>query len=222
MDSHSRRWRALRERLLAHLPQGPGTRVTFLRRIAAAALLVLAAVLAVQPSATTAPAEATVFVAERDLAPGRPLGPDDVTPRQVPAEHVPNGALTDSSQATGRVLAAATRAGEPLTDVRLVGPELTRLTSGDQGHVAVPVRLADPDVADLLHQGRRVDVVTTAESTSPDAGAVVAENVPVLAVGPSLDTAGEQGRLLVVAVPGDRAAQVAADALTHAVTVTLR
>ncbi len=196
--------------------------MTFLRRIAAAALLVLAALLAVQPTATTAPAESTVLVAERDLTPGQPLGPEDVTPRQVPPEHVPDGALTDPAQATGRVLAAATRTGEPLTDVRLVGPELTRLASGDPAHVAVPVRLADPDVADLLHQGRRVDVVTTTEPTSPSgAGAVVAENVPVLAVGPRIDT-GDQGRLLVVAVPGDRAARVAADALTHAVTVTLR
>lgn len=222
MDTTSRRGRALRDRALALLPQGPGTRVTFLRRLTAATLLVLAALLAVQPTGLTA-ADTVVVAAARDLAPGSSIGPEDVTEVRLPEEQVPAGALHDTSDVTDRVIAGAVRRGEPLTDVRLVGPALTRLATGDPDRVAVPVRLADPGVAGLLHPGRRVDIVTTdpASVTPSGATSVLAENVAVLAIGVDSES-DEQGRLLVVGVPQALSASVAAASLTHSVTVTLR
>ena len=103
----------------------------------------------------------------------------------------------------GQVLAAPLRSGEPVTDVRLVGPELT---AGQPGLVAVPVRLPDPGMVALLDVGDRIDLL----ATDPQEGgaSVVATDVPVLAI-PAADdrtsASGLPGRLVVV---GAEAAQV--------------
>ena len=52
------------------------------------------------------------------------------------------------AELTGRVLAAPVRRGEPVTDVRVVGPGLWSQVPA--GQVAAPVRLADLAVATLL------------------------------------------------------------------------
>ena len=57
----------------------------------------------------------------------------------------------------GRVLAAPLRAGEPVTDVRLVGPA----DRGPTRLVAVPVRLPDPGMVALLRVGDRIDLLAT-------------------------------------------------------------
>jgi pilus assembly protein CpaB len=137
----------------------------------------------------------------------------------MPADLVPGGALHDAASAEGRVLSAGSRRGEPVTDVRLASPALTRLTAGDPAHVAVPIRLADSGVADLLHPGRRVDIIT-ADSGSGRAG-VLAERVPVITVRPP-ESHQDKGRLLVVGLPQPLAATVASASLTQSVTVTLR
>jgi hypothetical protein len=94
------------------------------------------------------------------------------------------------------------RAGEPVTDVRLVGPSLTE---GYPGLAAVPVRLPDAAMADLLAVGDRVDLVSA--DPQGTGATVVASGVPVLAL-PAGDgevgAAGLTGRLVVVgAAPGD-------------------
>jgi pilus assembly protein CpaB len=118
-----------------------------------------------------------------------------------------------------QVLSGASRTGEPLTDVRLAGPALTRLTVGDSAHASVPIRLADAGVADFLYPGRKVDVITT----DPDSArtSILAERVPVLAVRPP-ESQSERGRLVVVGLPEHQAATVAAASLAKSVTVTLR
>ncbi|GAA3432368.1 hypothetical protein [Kutzneria kofuensis] len=111
------------------------------------------------------------------------------------------------------MLTGAARAGEPITDVRLVGPENTLLATGNPDAVAVPVRLTDAAVADLLRPGSRVDVVGDP--------AVLANDAVVVAVRPS-EGASAKGRLVVVALPRQAAAKVAAASLAQSVTVTLR
>ncbi|WP_243790022.1 hypothetical protein [Saccharopolyspora gloriosae] len=106
--------------------------------------------------------------------------------------------------------------------MNLVDAESAQATAGaspDPGQVAVPVRLADPAVADLLRPGVRVDLVTTPEHSA--AGSVLAERVPVLAVHAAGDGA-DQGRLVLVGIPEQRASVVAGASLIHSVTVTLR
>jgi hypothetical protein len=127
------------------------------------------------------------------------LGADDLSTAGFAPGTVPAGEAID---ATGRTLAAPLRAGEAVTDVRLVGPALTE---GHPGLVAVPVRLPDAGMVELLRAGDRIDLV----SADPQGGGaeVVATGVPVLAIPdlpPEVGATGLTGRLVVVgAVPAE-------------------
>jgi Flp pilus assembly protein CpaB len=202
----------LHERLVAALP-GPGwRRIRLLRRAAAAALCLLALLLALAPRA--GPPGTTVLVAASDLTAGSTVRAADVAVRAWPEQLLPAGALRDVSAAEGRVLVGAARAGEPLTDARLVGAG----PAPPGGDAAVPVRLADAGVAALLTPGRQVDVVTV--GAAADEPVVLAPGASVLAVLPE-DEAGS-GRLVLVAMAPATAARVAAASLSDQVAITLR
>jgi pilus assembly protein CpaB len=198
-------------------------RLLALRRVVAALLVLLAAVLAVRPP-PQARGEPTVpmLVAARDLAPGSSLRAGDVRVVQAPESLRPATALTTAEQATGRVLAGAASHGEPVTSARLVGRENNRLATGDPSAVAVPVRLADPAVAGLLTPGARVDVVTVSPD-SATAGVLLAANATVVTVRtePPAD-ADRAGRLVVIAVPREDATRLASVSLGQPVAITLR
>lgn len=203
-------------RIGALFPARRGFRLHALRRLTAVVLLLLAGGLAVQPGHGPPDSRVGVLVAARDLPPGRVLSKADVARRELPADLVPDGALRDVAAAEGRVLGTAARSGEPLTDIRFDGP---LVASGDAGTASAPVRLADPEVADFLAPGRRVDLVTT--STRSGHASVLAEDVRVVAV-QSPRGRNDQGRLIFVGLPEETAAAVAAASLLQSVTVTLR
>ncbi|CAI9399129.1 SAF domain-containing protein [Nocardioides sp. T2.26MG-1] len=169
------------------------------RRLLAALLTAVAVATGIHAAAAPPPATVDVVVAARDLPSGTVLGPDDLRVVGFAPGSVPVGAADD---ATGRTLAAPVRAGEPVTDVRVVGPALT---DGYPGLTGVPVRLPDAGMADLLRVGDVVDLV----SADPQGGgaSVVASGVPVLAVpadAPEVGASGLPGRLVVVgAHPAD-------------------
>lgn len=192
------------------------------RRLLAVVLLVSAALVAIRPDrpgAVRPPAGKTVLVAARDLPPGRILSPADVRRVQIPADLVPYGVLRPGAAVAGRELAAPVRKGEPLTDVRLTGAPLTAAIGG-QGAEAVPVRLADADIAALLRSGDRVDVIMTSVDP-PGRSAVIARDVAVLAVPRARDTAPTDGAVVVLAAPETSAARLAGLAATARLTVTL-
>jgi pilus assembly protein CpaB len=196
-----------------------------LRRLVAIGLVVLAGAFALRPAGAGETADVGVVVAGQDLAPGTTLSQADLSIHSLPGSVVPTGALTSRDAVVGRVLASAVRAGEPLTDVRLVGPADTELTTGDPNSATVPVRLADPDVADLLRPGIRVDVVTLDPDRQSDP--VLAENATVVTIRDTADhdtvgAADQPGRLVLVALPRQFATQLAAASLRQPVTVTLR
>ncbi|MFB9904603.1 SAF domain-containing protein [Allokutzneria oryzae] len=185
-----------------------------LRRLLTAVLVALAAFLAFAPRAESV----RVLVAARDLAPGAVLSAGDVRPHAFSADTVPDGALPVTAAVSGRLLVGAARRGEPLTDLRLAGPELSGLTTGDVDATSVALRPADPGVADLLRAGSRVDVVA-------QDSAVLAENATVLAVRTENEgrlPAARGGRLVVLSLARDDATRVAAAALTRPVAITLR
>lgn len=138
----------------------------------------------------------TVLAASHDLAAGITLTGRDLVARALPKADVPAGAAT---AARGRVLAAPMRAGETLTDVRLVGAAL--VTASDES--AMPVRLPDPAMVALLRTGDRIDLIGA--DAHGGAAALVASGVRVLAVPqPADDPAadgGLSGRLVVLSVP---------------------
>jgi pilus assembly protein CpaB len=198
---------------LAALVNGPSWRRTIiLRRTASALLVVLALVTAVAPAPGSA--RTPVVVAAVDLAAGRTIQATDLALRHWPPEFVPAGSVRDPTAADGRVLVGAARAGEPLTDVRLVDAGL--LLGGQAA--AVPVRLADAAVAALLVPGRRVDVVTAGERS--DRPVLLADDAEVLAVLP--EDARTRGRLVIVGMSREIATRVAAASLADQVAITLR
>jgi pilus assembly protein CpaB len=195
-------------------------RTMALRRLVAVGLVVLAGAFALRPAGASQTEDVSIVVAARDLPAGSTLSGGDVSVRSVSADAAPGGAMSSPPMAVGRVLAGPVRSGEPLTDVRFVGPADTALTTGDPNSVAVPVRLADPGVADLLRPGIRVDVVTLDPDRQSDP--VLAGNATVVTIRDTAGTQGQSGRLVVVAVPRQLATRLAAASLRQPVTVTLR
>lgn len=205
----------------------PRSPVLVLRRAAAALLAVLALVLALRPApapAREAPDAGTVPVATavRDLPSGTTLRTADLRVAAVPAGVAPRGRSPDAAPLTGRVLASPVRAGEPVTDVRLVGAGLASLLA--PGEVAAPVRLADLAVTAVVRAGDRVDVLATPEGAA--SAEVVAERALVLAapgrpVNTSVSADDGSSGLLLLAVNPATAARLAAAAAGATVTVSL-
>ena len=121
----------------------------------------------------TAPTVA-VPVAAHDLPSGTVLSADDLATRRLPAGSLPAGRRAD---AVGRTLAGPVRAGEPVTDVRLVARRCSRAIPVAS---RCPVRIADADVVGLLRVGDHVDLV--AADPRRGTASYVAVDVPVLAL----------------------------------------
>ncbi|HWJ82344.1 MAG TPA: Flp pilus assembly protein CpaB [Nocardioides sp.] len=163
------------------------------RRVLAALCAGGATLAAVRAVAPPPPATVELLVAAHDLPAGAVLTDDDLRPADVPSDAVP-AAVAGSP--VGGTLAAPLREGEPVTDVRLVGPDLA---AADPGRVAVPVRISDEGQAALLGAGDRVDVLATdpQERTTT----TVADDAVVLAVPPAASDEGAlQGRVVVLGV----------------------
>ncbi|ROP38593.1 SAF domain-containing protein [Saccharothrix texasensis] len=165
-----------------------------LRRILAGLLALVAVGVAVLPDGSTV----DVLVAARDLAPGVPLGADDVRVVAVPPSLSPAGAVA-SADASGRSLVSAARSGEPLTDARLspVDPDVS----------SVAVHLADAGVVGLLRPGSRVDVVGAGSE-------VLAADASVVAV--------REGEVVVISAERAAAHRLAAETLAGPVALILR
>jgi pilus assembly protein CpaB len=196
-----------------------------LRRVLAALLAGGALVLALRPPGpqpATGPAPTRpVVVAAADLTPGAPLAAGDLAVARWPPGAVPDGSAGSADQLTGQVLAAPLRRGEPVTDVRVVGPRLWEQVPA--GQVAAPVRLADLAVSSLLRPGDRVDVLSTA-AEAPGAQVVAAGALVLTAPPPPAgdrSPGAADGGLLVLAVAPDTAARLAAAAADGTLTVTL-
>lgn len=195
------------------------SRAVLLRRVAAAALVAFAAVVALYPQQDHSPGEVMV-VAAQDLSAGTVVEASQLTLRRLPAEAIPDGTAKATAAVLGRTLAAPVRRGEALTDVRLTGSDLVRSIAADPEMVSVPLRLADPDVATLLHAGATVDVVTV----GPQQGepVMLARGARVLAVLQSGSRTGERdGKLVLVALDPVAATRVAATSISHDLTVTV-
>jgi pilus assembly protein CpaB len=184
-----------------------------------AGIAVLAALPVLAPGA---PATVPVLTAGRDLRWGATLQADDLVIARVPAATAPTGVLTVPAEARGRLLASPVRRGEPITDVRLVGPGLL----AEPGLVAVGVRIADAGLAALVRPGSVVDVLAaTGDDFDRPVGLapaeVVAGAVRVLAV-PGGRRVGLDGALILVAATEAQAARLAAAAATRRLSLVLR
>ncbi|GAA5072024.1 Flp pilus assembly protein CpaB [Thermocatellispora tengchongensis] len=195
------------------------------RRPLAAATAALATATALTAIAPAPPPTTRIVTAARDL-PGGPLTPADLTTTPMSPTAIPDGALHTIAEAAGRTLTAPARRGEPITDVRLLGPGLLA-TATTPNTVATPIRLADADAARLLSPGDVVNVLaapTGWEDAAPAAAAVpaatVADRVTVLTVPPA-KTVGQTGALVVLATTQDQAARLATAQTNGRLSITI-
>ncbi|MGY1741723.1 MULTISPECIES: Flp pilus assembly protein CpaB [unclassified Blastococcus] len=194
----------------------PRSVVHLLRQCLAGLLAAGALVLALRPEPGPPPGEdpaVAVVTAAADLPAGRVLTLADLAVARWPA--APGGAAGAPEDLVGRTLAGAVRAGEPVTDVRLVGSGLTSLLPA--GTVAAPVRPADAAVGALPRAGDRVDVLATTDG-EPRARLVAAGALVLLAAPPADDPG---AGLLLLAVDAGTAADLAAAATTATLTLSL-
>ena len=191
------------------------------RRLLALGLLGTAAVIATGDGGSVVAGEPSldVLVASRELAAGSVLVAGDVLTREWPKRLAAAGALTPQDDPVGRLLAGAIRAGEVLTDVRLLGPGL--IDALDHGLRAVPVRLTDAGVGALLRAGDRIDLYAIKTGVDTGQSSLVAAYALVLAVPAQQDRVVPEGGIVVVAVPDQTAIDLVEAAYTQAIAATL-
>ncbi len=206
-------------RLLAAL-RPDWSRTLAARRIAAGALVILAAVIALRSDPQGDRAE--IVVAARDLSSGVELTADDIRVENRTAATVPDGAQSDVGAVIGTTLAGPARRGEVLTDVRVLGPRLAESVAGPDARI-VPLPLSDSALLDLVRPGDVVDVLAAGpESSGTDAQPqLVATNAVVVLVSDKPKGAGSgSDRVVLVAVAAHTANNVAGAALLRTVTLT--
>ena len=190
------------------------------RRLLAAGLAAGAVALALQAAEPEPAPTVPALAAARELRGGVTLTAEDLLLVDIPPDLAPAGTLASVDDAAGRLLSAPMHAGELVTDLRLVGPGL--LTGWGADLVATPVRIADPGVLTLVRPGDRIDLYATPVSALGPA-AVVAAQVPVLAVPVSAEQGAlTEGALLVVAATPRQAGLLAEAAVTSRLSVVLR
>ena len=209
-------------RLLAAL-RPDWSRTLAARRIAAGALVILAAVVALRSDPQGERTE--IVVATRDLPSGVALTADDVRLENRMAATVPDGSQSDVDAVIGATLAGPARRGEVLTDVRVLGPRLAESVAGPDARI-VPLPLADSALLDLVRPGDVVDVLAAGAEAGTATGAdarpqLVATDAVVVLVSEKPKGAGSgSDRVVLVAVGAHAANAVAAAALLQTVTLT--
>lgn len=187
------------------------------RRLLAATLAAMAVMLLVRAVSPPAPVLAPVVVASHDVSGGTALTARDVRIAHMPPSLAPEGAFGATSGVIGNTVAGPLRAGEVVTDRRVLGTSL--LAGYASGLVAAPVRIQDADVVTLLHAGDTIDVYAASSAQGP--ATRIASGVPVVMLPRVADT-GASGALIVLAVTPDDAAEIAAASATAPLSVTLR
>lgn len=197
------------------------SRTAAARRVAAAALVILAAVAAFRSDPDGVRTD--VVVAARDLRPGVSLTADDVRLEKRLATTVPDGAQPGVGDVVGATLAGPARRGEVLTDVRVLGPRLAESTAGPTARI-VPLHLSDSALLDVVRAGDVVDVLASGPPSAAGGEAaphVVAIDAVVVLVSEKPAQRGPNNdRVVLVALPAATAHQVAGVALVETVTLT--
>ncbi|MGN6160444.1 MAG: SAF domain-containing protein [Marmoricola sp.] len=179
----------------------------------AAAVVVFASLQVLRPPA---PPSTPIVTVSHDIAPGTRLGAGDVVLARYPTALAPLHALSSVAAAVGRTLASGASQGTPLTTASLGGQAWSSLGGGD---VAVPVRLQDGALADILRPGERVQL-TAVDPKNPSGSETLVEDALVLAVPPaSRDSPASAGRLVIFGVPAERSNLVTSSAVSRYLSV---
>ncbi|MFT3944500.1 MAG: SAF domain-containing protein [Ancrocorticia sp.] len=176
--------------------------VTFLAALAT----VLQAINGMQPAVTA------VVVAAKQLPAGKALVGDDLVIAHMPTELVPDGALTNPSDAAGEVLVSALPRGMPIPRQLLLSADFLALAP--PGEVIVSVTIIGDGTEDLAQPGTSVSVYAPPDDFSENAAAIlVAEHATVVGHGKLPESGGLLGdsdntRVIFLAVPDDAATMI--------------
>ena len=169
------------------------------RKELAWAFLVSAVLISVNPLFFRINTE-TVLVAKSDLAAGSQINSDDFTQIDIPKKFKATNALS-ASEVNGLILISNLIKGEQLTYSRIISP-----STSEQD--LVPIRLADSQVAKVIHPGQVVDVISSSDSNS--VATVVASQVVIVALFPETQSfTNSQGLLVLVAANSREAINLA-------------
>ena len=141
----------------------------------------------------------TVVVAGRLVAAGSTVTDSDVRLARMPRQAVPDGVLTQTQDAIGKVAGTGIRIGQILTDLTLVGGAAT------DGTVVLSVKLDNPELASLAPPGTRVTLYATT-SAQPVASHVLVVAVPTVGSGNVLG--GTSATVLLVRVTAAEAGAI--------------
>lgn len=181
------------------------------RRLLAALLAGLAALLALTGLSRGATVETTEVVTAARLVPaGSVLTTDDLEVTRLPASAVPDGAARAVEPLLGQLVGAGLRRGQVLTDLAVV------VSSQTDGRLVVGVRVTDPDLARLAPPGTRVTLFA-AGAAEPVVSHVVVRGSPARAEG----LGASRGGLLLVEVDAAQAAAIARLSASTALTVAI-
>jgi pilus assembly protein CpaB len=156
---------------------------------------------------------AQIVVAARDLTPGTTIDAASIKLAAWPREDLPPGALNDLKQAQGQVIKQAVLQNEPIVPAMLfehgkTGGVLPFLIPEGMRAMSIPVTPVS-DMAGMILPHTRVDVlVTSGEAGGPsERTRIVLQNVEVLAIQTTLETAGNEAQradvVTLLVAPGD-------------------
>ncbi|MEZ5119431.1 MAG: SAF domain-containing protein [Candidatus Nanopelagicales bacterium] len=177
-----------------------------IQRPLAASLIVVGGLLVWAQQHGPVPTVATV-VAKVDMPAGHIVGASDVQVVGWPADGHPAPAASSPETILGRRATAPIKAGEPLTDLRVVGPSVLAATG--PGLVAIALNPDPLTVSGVIRPGDRVNLVG-----QTDAGP------RTLVQGASVLTLTEESGT-VLAVPGTSAAAVMQASATDSIAMVL-
>jgi Flp pilus assembly protein CpaB len=166
-------------------------------------------------AAPEGPPTVDVVRAKRQLTGGSVISPGDVSLERVVAADAPDGAVSDPDALIGQTLAAPIARRQVLTSLALISTK----AGVAHGHVLAPLRLADAELATLLHPGDVVDVL--AADPESDQATVVARAARVVTVPRFDDDAATDspGALVLVDVNSSTAGILARAAVSKTLTV---
>jgi pilus assembly protein CpaB len=141
----------------------------------------------------------TVVVSSHMVAAGSTVTETDVKLARMPRQAVPDGALTETRDAIGKVAGTGVRSGQILTDLTLVGGGTI------DGTVVLSVKLDNPELATLAPPGTRVTLYATT-SVQPVASHVLVVAVPTVGGGNVLS--GASATVLLVRVTAEEAGAI--------------
>lgn len=169
----------------------------FRRRRPLAALLVFLAVLSTLGALRPQVSGDSVVVASRDLVAGDNLLAADLTTISWTGADAPGGSSSSIADFLGETVASPVRKGEPLTDVRVLGPGL--LDGYGPSTVVTTIRIADSAALTGLRSGDAVALIGTDPETA--AASVISRDVHLLSTPAADPERADQGVSIQVVTP---------------------